>query len=111
FSCILLLSLSLILTAVCAQQSVPFLHTGDAIVIDNGGNKLFRFMDKNLDGDWNDAGEIVLYFASAPGIVLSNATSVAVGPDGVVYVADSTTDQIVRLQDLDGDGVATSVGE
>ena len=40
-------------------------------------------MDLNLDGDWNDAGEIVSFFVSAPGIALSNATNLAVGPDGV----------------------------
>jgi hypothetical protein len=93
------------------QQAVPFGHTRDAIVIDNAANQLWRFMDLNLDGDWNDAGEIVPYLTSTLALPLSNPTNVAVGPDGVVYVADSTTDQIIRIQDLDGDGLGTTPGE
>jgi hypothetical protein len=113
FSSAVALILSLILANGRAQvsQAVPFHNTGDLIVIDGSGNQLFRFMDLTLDGDFNDAGEIVPFFVSAPGISLGNPANVAVGPDGVVYVADTTNDIIVRLQDLDGDGVATTAGE
>jgi hypothetical protein len=113
---VVLLSLSLILlgaglSSAQVAQAVPFTQTGDLLVIDNAGNQIWRFMDLDLDGDWNDAGEIVPFFAGAPGIAFSNPTNIAVGPDGAAFVCDSTNDFVVRLHDLNGDGVATGPGE
>jgi streptogramin lyase len=111
-ACAISLSLSLILICGASPgqvtQAIPFKNTGDLLVIDASGNQVWRFMDLNLDGDWNDAGEIVSYHAFPAGSVLTN---LAVGPDGAVYVTESANDSVWRLQDLNGDGVATSPGE
>lgn len=75
--------------------------------------------DNNADGDAHDPGEAQLYFTTqnVGGISLYQITSLAVGPDGVVWVATADggqfggEDSIVRIEDLDGDGDADDVGE
>lgn len=42
---------------------------------------------------------------------LNNPRMLAVGPDGAVYVTTPMTNQVVRLIDRDGDGMATASGE
>lgn len=108
---VLLLSLSLILIPEAPgqiPQAIPSQNTGDLLVVDATGNQIWRFMDLNLDGDWNDASEIVSYYAFSAAATLTN---IAVGPDGAVYVTESANDSVWRLQDLNGDGVATGPGE
>src|SRR5262245_49691574 len=85
-------------------QAVPFQNTGDLLVLDASGTTVWRLEDLNLDGDWNDAGEVVLYRIFPTTTTLTN---LAVGPDGSVYVTDTAGDSVWRLQDLNGDGVAT----
>lgn len=92
------------------SQAVPHQRTGDLLVLDGGSSPktLWRFMDLNLDGDWNDTGEIATF-----AVFTNTLTNVAVGPDGSVYVAEAAggVGTIWRLQDLDGDGAAMSPGE
>jgi hypothetical protein len=90
----------------------PFPAVGDLYVLDSTGDKVWRLMDLNLDGDANDAGEVVVFYDDTLGTLPFTApTGIAVGSDGTVYVSDSTEDRIFWFKDLDGDGTAHGVNE
>lgn len=91
---------------------VPFERTGDLYVCDSGSKIIWRLSDLNLNGDYNDPGEVSVFYSSANGpLTLSNNAGIAVGPDGTVYVSDTTLFRILALRDLDGDGTAHGPGE
>lgn len=94
------------------QQLTPFPFTGDLFVADSGNDSVVRLQDLNLDGDYNDAGEAVTFYDDSMGpIALTNNAGIAVGPDGTVYVSDTTMDFIIALLDRDGDGTANGANE
>lgn len=87
-------------------------RTLDCYVTDSSSDTVWRLADLNLDGDFQDTGEVFAFYDDAIGsLELGNNASIAVAANGVVFVADSTTDQIVTLVDLDGDGTAHAPGE
>lgn len=77
------------------------------------GEAIWKLEDLNGDGDYQDAGEVVLFYDSeAAGMIpLGNNSGVQVAADGSVYVCDSTEDIILHLRDLDADGDASDAGE
>lgn len=90
----------------------PFAQSGDLIVADTGAGRVLRLSDLNLDGDFNDAGEITVYFQGQAGLLaLQFPTGLTVDARNVVFVSDSTSDAIFRLEDLDGNGDCMGVGE
>jgi len=93
-------------------QKLPFRISGDLYVADHGtsNESIFRFRDRNNDGDFQDAGEQTLFFGPSP--VYKNMQNLTIHPgDGSVWVCCSTADAVLRLQDRNGDGDANDAGE
>ncbi len=97
---------------------------GTVLVCDSNSDLVIALKDANLDGDALDAGEARVFFdgtfgGNASGIEMVAANAVALGPNGVVWVASNNqiigsiigNDAILRLEDLNGDGDANDVGE
>ncbi|MBL8695986.1 MAG: hypothetical protein JNJ88_17965 [Planctomycetes bacterium] len=120
---------SLALAALCFQataqtpQIVPFAKTADLLIGDNFTSKILRCSDLTADGDYDDAGEVTLYFDPAVALdpntglpygaaKMGNPLAMAVDMMGWVYVADGgTTRTLFRIRDVDGDGDANDAGE
>lgn len=84
----------------------------DCYVTDSGVDTVWRLSDLNLDGDFQDAGEVAVFYDEDIGsLTLGNNNSVAVADDGVVFISDTSSDQVIALVDLDGDGTAHAIGE
>ncbi|MCE7975161.1 MAG: hypothetical protein DYG92_12690 [Leptolyngbya sp. PLA1] len=86
---------------------------GRVFVGDGDTDSLYALRDVNGDGDANDEGEAVLYFATVSTLQLFQTPGgVAFGPEGVVYASTAgagatlTADYVYRLQDLNADGDA-----
>ena len=91
---------------------LPFDYEGDLYVTDSSQDKVFHMADLNLDGDYLDAGEVVIFYDDQVGpLPLSNNSSLAVGPRGHLYVTDRGEARLLRMLDSDGDGKAESGGE
>lgn len=100
------------LSAQAPVGATPFAHAGDLLVADTSGGRVLRLTDLNLDGDVNDAGEIIVYFQGAAGpVAMQFPTGLTVDDRNVVFVGDSTADAIFRLEDLDGNGDCLGPGE
>lgn len=106
------------------QQVQPFAQTGDLLVGDNFGSVILRFHDGNGNGNYNDSGEIFVYFDPAVALDpltglpygaarLGNPTAMAVDLQGNVYVVDASASSrtCFRLHDWNGDGDANDAGE
>ena len=92
--------------------AIPFSRTLDLLVVDQSYDGVWRLVDFNQDGDYNDADEAVPYFVDgSSGIDLVSPTCIAIATDGTVYVGESNTDFIAVMQDQNGDGDASDPGE
>lgn len=102
-------------SAVSAQSQfglVPFEQTGDLFVTDSGTDSIYRLADINLDGDFDDLGEVTTFYDENIGPqTLGNNNSIAVAGNGAVFVCDTSEDKIFRLVDLNGDGDCHDAGE
>ena len=94
-------------------QTLPFRTQGDFYVADFTKDAVFRFQDVNGDGDVQDAGEQFLFYdATSVGPDLGTPTAITVHPlDGSVWIADTSVDLILRLEDKNGDGDANDPNE
>lgn len=108
-----LLSLAFAAAAVAqVPQAIPYSRQMDLMVVDSDYDGVWRLMDLNQDGDYNDPGEVVSFYDDLNGpIVFTSPSCICCGLDGSVFVGDSNTDVITRLRDLNGDGDALDVGE
>lgn len=98
--------------------TIPYQRTYDLLVSERGNEDILRLRDLNQDGDYADPGEASVFFTnqtpSTPtvsGITLASTTGVACGLDGTIYAVTSTSDVVVALRDLTGDGDADDAGE
>ncbi|MBZ0151176.1 MAG: hypothetical protein K8J09_06550 [Planctomycetes bacterium] len=92
--------------------AIPYSRTMDLLVVDSGVDGVHRLADRNQDGDYNDPGEVTVYYDELlGGIALSNPSCICCAPDGSTYVADSTVDIVLRLRDLNLDGDCNDAGE
>lgn len=99
-------------TAQVLVPALPHLASEDAYVTDAGNDSVFRLQDTNYDGDFNDAGEVVLFYHEDLGPqTLGNNNSIATDSNGRVYIADTSEDIVFLMVDLDGDGNAHGIGE
>ena len=112
------IALSLLVLAVAGfalqadAQVLPLERTGSLILLDQGDDLVYRLTDFNLDGDYNDLGEIIeFYDAADPGGASSSPFTLTTGPRGYVYLSNSSLNHIVRLKDINGDGDAEDAGE
>jgi hypothetical protein len=92
---------------------LPYSRTYDLLVVDSTNDCIWRLSDLNQDGDYDDPGEVILFYSDLTpgGIALSNPSCIVAGPDGTVYVADTTEDIVLALRDQNGDGDANDPGE
>lgn len=90
----------------------PFERTLDLLIVDSTFDGVWRKVDANQDGDFNDLNEVLVYYDDVSGsIALTNPSCIAVGTCGTAYVGDSTVDIIMALDDLDANGDALGAGE
>lgn len=107
-----MLAAAAVANAQLPTPTLPYLRTYDVLVVDNTADNVYRLSDFNLDGDYYDAGEVLLYYDDlAFGDQLSNTTGMVCSDLGTTYVCDSSTDRIVALRDLNYDGDALDAGE
>jgi hypothetical protein len=91
---------------------------GEVYAGDGDTDAVYRLIDRNRDGDVNDAGEAKVWFsaANAAGFTLPTPNGIAQGRDGAIYIVNagtgsSPTDAIYRTVDRNGDGDANDAGE
>ena len=90
-----------------AQHPLPLLY-----VTDSGNDQVHRLNDANGDGDYEDPGEVTVFYDDTLGpFELGNNNGIAVDARGIVYVCDSSSDFVLALEDLDGDGTCHGPGE
>lgn len=97
-----------------AQVSDRAVYVGDGDT-----DAVYRLVDRNGDGDANDAGEATVWFSGGEnraGFTLPTPNGIAEGPDGAIYIVNAGTsarpqDAIYRTNDLNGDGDANDQGE
>ena len=87
---------------------------------DNPTDSVYRLVDRNGDGDAQDAGEAKVWFSAAgnaAGFVMPTPNGVSVGADGAVYIVNAgvvsgpVDDVVYRTIDRNGDGDAQDAGE
>lgn len=114
------LSLYLPCAAISAVVSAPapaalgdeFVRRPVVYVCDSSTDAVWRLVDFDGDGVMNSDGEATIYYDDVTGgLVFGNPCALALTPTGVLYVNDSTQDQVFRLEDLNGDGDANDAGE
>ncbi|MEZ6002890.1 MAG: hypothetical protein R3F33_01775 [Planctomycetota bacterium] len=81
-------------------------------VSDSGDDVIWRFEDVNANGNYNDAGEMTVYYDGTTGpVALASAQGTVLMPDGALIVSDGTNDVLGWLKDLDNDNLIASPGE
>ncbi len=78
-----------------------------ALVSDSAGDTIWSCTDVNLDGDYNDSGEVSAFYSDAIGpVALTNNTGRIRAEDGALWTSDTSQDFILRLIDLNEIGRA-----
>jgi len=99
-------------SSVSAAGGGEFVRRPVVFVADSSTDAVWRLVDLDGDGVMTSEGEVTLFYDEAVGsLVLGNPCALALTPEGVLYVNDSTQDQVIRLEDLNGDGDAHDPGE
>ena len=93
---------------------------GSVFYGDNPTDSVYRLVDRNGDGDAQDAGEAKVWFSAAgnaAGFVMPTPNGVSVGADGAVYIVNAgvvsgpVDDVVYRTVDRNRDGDAQDAGE
>lgn len=100
---------------------LPFHRTSDLLIGDATSGRVLRADDLNGDGDFDELGELTLFFDPLASVA---PNGIPYGPIGVpavitmdmsatIYVAYSGggTPRLLRMRDVDGDGVILAAGE
>lgn len=102
-----LLLLAALGLAPAATAQIPAFY-----VTDSGADSIWRCADLNNDGDLNDAGDVVAFYADTLGQVpFQTNVGIRSAPDGSVFVTDSGEDSVFLLRDSNSDGDANDAGE
>lgn len=100
-------SLAVLTTAATAGEPLAALYVTDAST-----DTVWHVQDLNFDGDYNDAGEVVPFYDDSVGpFTLSNNNTIAQGPDGTIYLGDTSSDLVYTMRDTNLDGDAHDAGE
>lgn len=95
-----------------ASAQAPYFPRPDLLVTDSTNDRIAYVADINGDGDYLDPTDSAIYYDDNLGnYTLSNNTGIACGRDGISFVSDSSTDQVLRMQDLNGDGSVSAFNE
>ncbi len=86
---------------------------GDVLLVnDSSADRVFRCVDLNNDGDYNDLGEVVDYYDDITGAFsLTNNNGIVCVPGGPTYISDATERYVLALRDTNNDGDALDPGE
>jgi hypothetical protein len=96
----------------CLVQAPAAFAQDVLLVTDTNNDRVVTCTDLNADGDWNDAGEVVVLYDDVAGAIpLSNNVGICAGPGNTVYVSDTTEDIVLALTDQNADGDALDLGE
>ncbi|MCP3917125.1 MAG: hypothetical protein GY711_16375 [bacterium] len=99
-------SLILLASSAFAQGLLP------AFVSDTAGDTIWACTDLDQDGDYDGALEVAAFYDDTVGpVALTNNAGMKAGPDGRLYVTDTSEDFVLVLSDIDGDGDAHDAGE
>jgi hypothetical protein len=80
-------------------------------VASGGVDQLIRVRDSNGNGNANDAGEATLVYSTGESGFASNDLLSLSGGDVLISDVTANGKRVIRLHDLDGDGLFTSPGE
>jgi hypothetical protein len=106
------LAVPAVLLALPLTAQTPFVPRPDLWVTDSANDRIARLADLDLDGHYDGPLESVVFYDDTLGpYPLSNNSCVLAEDDGSVLVGDTTTDVILRLIDVDGDGTAHGAAE
>ena len=96
-----LIALSALCGAAHAQTLAP------CYIADSTDDAIYRCVDLNNDGDYDDALEVTVFYSETLGpFSLDLPIGSRLSPSGVLYVCDGGTDQIYAMVDLNDDGDA-----
>lgn len=106
-------------TAACLLAATSIAAPGDEFlrrpvvyVCDSSLDGIWRLVDFDGDGAMNSPGETKRYYDDVNGdMVLGNPCAMALDSSGVLFVDDSTQEQVIRFEDLNGDGDVNDPGE
>jgi hypothetical protein len=99
-------------TTAAAAGGGEFVRRPVVYVCDSSTDVVWRLVDFDGDGVMTTDGEVTLFYDEDVGsLELGNPCALVLTPDGVLFVNDSTQDQVFRLEDLNGDGDANDPGE
>lgn len=91
-----------------AASTPPKVAGLTAFVFDQGMGRMLRLADRNGDGDAMDEGEATVYFERAGGF---NSQGLVATSADEVLTTDSRNNEVLRLEDKNGDGDAMDEGE
>ena len=98
--------------AAAALAAPSLCATEIVFVADTSDDRIYRLEDLDLNGAFNDPGEVSVFYDNAIGsLPMSKPNGVVVAPDGTVFVADKDTKTVLALRDMDHDGTALGAGE
>jgi len=107
-----LLRLLPLLVAAPALAQNGYFPRPTVYVNDSNNDKVIRLRDLDGNGNYGGAGESSVFYDDTLGFyALTNNIGILSTRDGAVFINDSSNDYVLRLEDLDGDGVCHSAGE
>ncbi len=98
-----------LLPALCATAWAdgPLEGLPITFVTDPGSGQVYRLIDADGDGSWDQPGDAAVFYDSAePGanVALSDPIHLTLSPNDFLYIADRGLGVIVAMEDLDNDG-------
>lgn len=91
-------------------ESLAFDARGVAYLGESTLGAVFRLVDENKDGDFLDEAEVSIFYQSGEEEPLQDIDCVAVVGTSI-FVCDEDSGSIVRLRDMNEDGVIQAMGE
>ena len=81
-------------------------------IVDPNTDQVYRGVDSNEDRSYSGSGEMIIFYDDTVGsIALDTPTSLHTSPNDFLYISDSTSKQIVAMEDLNDDGDCHDAGE